>query len=400
MKLLYIIELSWRNLMSRKIRSLITISGVIIGITTIVFLTSLGYGVEKMTTSQIASQDALFVFDTGIEESDIVAIDNKQLAEIKSIENVAEVEAAVKLAGKISNGLVKTDVVIKGYSRKYIDLSQTKIYKGEKYLDKDKNKVLISTAAMKLMNISSNNDYKNTEISIESSVDQLLSPEIKDGTITKLGKFKTIGVIDDEASLFVIMPFEVLKENLSITNYNELKIRVNDKLKIQEARTKIEKMGFNTSYLGDTIKQINTIFVFFRYIIGGFGFIAMFVAILGMFNTLTVSLLERTREIGVLKANNATRRDIFLIFLTEALIISTMGGIFGVISGILTGKLVNTLFNYYAIRNSSDAIDLFYVPMYFIAATIIAVVFVGFLTGLYPARRATKIKILDALKYE
>jgi len=400
MKLLYIIELSWRNLMSRKIRSLITISGVIIGITTIVFLTSLGYGVEKMTTSQIASQDALFVFDTGIEESDIVAIDNKQLAEIKSIENVAEVEAAVKLAGKISNGLVKTDVVIKGYSRKYIDLSQTKIYKGEKYLDKDKNKVLISTAAMKLMNISSNNDYKNTEISIESSVDQLLSPEIKDGTITKLGKFKTIGVIDDEASPFVIMPFEVLKENLSITNYNELKIRVNDKLKIQEARTKIEKMGFNTSYLGDTIKQINTIFVFFRYIIGGFGFIAMFVAILGMFNTLTVSLLERTREIGVLKANNATRRDIFLIFLTEALIISTMGGIFGVISGILTGKLVNTLFNYYAIRNSSDAIDLFYVPMYFIAATIIAVVFVGFLTGLYPARRATKIKILDALKYE
>ena len=386
--------------MSRKIRSFVTISGVIIGITTIVFLTSLGYGIEKMTTSQVASEEALYVFDTGIDESDIVAIDQKYLSEIKAIENIEEVEPGVKLAGKISNGLVKTDVVVNAYSRKFLDLAQTKVYKGEKYVDGDSDKALISTAALKLMNISAVGEYQEATFKLDVIVSELLSPGMKDGESVSIGDFKSIGLIDDDASPFVIVPLNLVQNKLQTVNYNEVKVRVADKLRIQEVRTQVEKLGLNTSYLGDTIKQINSIFVVFRYVIAGFGFIAMFVAILGMFNTLTVSLLERTREIGVLKANNATKKDIFLIFLAEALIISFLGGIFGITGGLLTGRMVNSIFNYYAIKNASDAIELFYVPIFFMALIMIGVVLVGLFTGLYPARRATKIKILDALKYE
>jgi putative ABC transport system permease protein len=152
--------------------------------------------------------------------------------------------------------------------------------------------------------------------------------------------------------------------------------------------------------MGDTIRQINSIFVIFRYIIGGFGLVAMFVAVLGMFNTLTVSLLERITEIGVLKANNAMKRDIFLIFLSEALIISFIGSVFGIISGILTGKMVNFWFNFYALKSGSNQLELFYLPPIFMVEVIVSVTLIGFLTGLYPSRRATRIKILDALKYE
>jgi putative ABC transport system permease protein len=196
------------------------------------------------------------------------------------------------------------------------------------------------------------------------------------------------------------MPLKKVVQDMKITNYSEVKVRVDKKENIQTARSVVEKMGFGTSYLGDTITQITTIFTFFRYIIGGFGLISMLVAILGMFNTLTVSLLERTREIGVLKANNATKKDIFLMFLSEALIISFIGGLCGIISGIATGKLANFWFNFYAAKSGSTALVLFYAPTVFLVLVLAMVTVIGFLTGLYPATRATKIKILDALKYE
>lgn len=399
MKFLYILEISWRNLMSRKIRSAVTISGVIIGITTIVFLTSLGYGIEKMTTSQIASEQALKVLDVNVDESDIVAISEEHLAEIRNINDVAAVHAGIKIAGKVSNGLVKTDVIIKGYSRDFLEVSATDIYKGQQYIDSDENKILISTNALKLMNVDLN-DFTSADLKVEALASEVLSPTLAEGKVMPLGSYLVVGVIDDEESPFIVMPVEQIKDDLRVTNYNEVKVVVSDKTKVQEVRSAITKMGFTTAYLGDTITQITTIFVFFRYIIGGFGLIAMLVAILGMFNTLTVSLLERTREIGVLKANNATKKDIFLMFLSEALIISFIGGVLGIASGVASGKLVNFWFNFYALRSGSNPLALFYVPSVFVFFTVAMVSLVGFLTGLYPATRATKIKILDALKYE
>jgi ABC-type antimicrobial peptide transport system permease subunit len=183
-------------------------------------------------------------------------------------------------------------------------------------------------------------------------------------------------------------------------SFNIAKVKVKDKDTISDTKSKIENMGFGTNYIGDTIQQIASFFLVFRYIVGGFGFIAMLVAILGMFNTLTVSLLERTREVGVLKSNGAVRRDIWRIFLSEAMIISTVGGFLGIIFGILAGESVNLIFNKLAQGNGSDPVDFFYTPVYFIFATILATLLVGFLTGYYPSKRATKINALDALKYE
>lgn len=399
MKLIYIILISFHNLMDRKIRSILTISGVIIGVAAIVFLMSIGYGFERMTTQQISSPNALFVFDASIDDSDLVAIEDKDLSSIKNLKNVEQVEPGFIIAGKAKNGPVKTDVSINGYSREFIDLAEIKLLRGKAFESEAKDKVLISTGALNLLNISKD-DFEKASVSVDVLADKNLSPTLDDGQVKEIKNLKVEGVIDDDKTPLVILPFKVIKKELNIINYNTAKVKVDDKAQLPEVRRQVEKLGFTTSFIGDTIEQINTFFTIFRYIIGGFGVIAMVVAVLGMFNTLTVSLMERTQEIGILKSNGAQRKDIWRLFLSEALIISFIGGVLGVITGAVTGETVNFIFNIYAKKNGGEAVDFFYVPITLVFEMILIIVSIGLLTGLYPARRASKIKILDAIKYE
>lgn len=399
MKWQYSLDLSWRNLMNRKIRSILTISGVVIGIAAITFLISIGYGFERMTTSKISNKDTLFIFDVNLENSDLSAITDADTAKIRELPNVEKFEPSLSLAGKLSNGKVKTDIAINGYNNQFLELSDARMFRGEKFQDTDKDKIIVSTAVLKAFEIGLNG-FNSGEYSIELVANHALSPTLLDGDIKTIEKVKIVGVVDDDQSSYIIIPYEIAKSAIVAENFNVAKVKIDDKEKLSDVRSKIENMGFGTNYIGDTIAQIASFFLVFRYIVGGFGFIAMMVAILGMFNTLTVSLLERTREVGVLKSNGAVRKDIWRIFLSEALIISVVGGIFGIIFGISIGEAVNLIFNKLAMRNGSEPVDFFYTPMYFVLGTLLATFFVGFLTGYYPSKRATKINALDALKYE
>lgn len=399
MKWQYIIELSWRNLLNRKIRSILTISGVVIGIAAITFLISIGYGFEKMTTSKISTKDTLFVFDVNLENSDLSAITEKDEAVISGFDNVDKFEPAITLAGKISDGKVSSDIVIDGYNNQFLTLNDTRLLRGDKFADSDQNSILVSTSTLAALDISLD-DYKNRGFLVTIIGNHEISPTLSDGTVSQMKNMKIVGVIDDDQSSYAITPYEKLKSSARAVNFNIAKIKVKDQSKLSETKTKVENMGLGTNYIGDTINQISSFFLIFRYIVGGFGFIAMLVAILGMFNTLTVSLLERTREVGVLKSNGAIRRDIWRIFLSEALVISVVGGIFGIIFGISIGEAVNLIFNKLAQSNGSEPVDFFYTPTYFILGTLASTFVVGFLTGYYPSKRATKINALDALKYE
>ena len=400
MKLLYVLELSWKNLMNRKARTILTITGVIIGVSAVTFLIALGYGFERMTTSQIASSNALYVFETNLDNTDLVSINEENMAKIKNLKNVEQVEPGVSLAGRIINKEKRVvDAVIEGANTAYLDLDNVKLITGSFFGDKDKNKAIVSTATLKWLNINLNN-YQKESLNFEVVVQKSLSPSLEEASTKTIPNIQIVGVIDDDKSVILIAPLDLLKEELKLVNYNKLKIKVADKNKISDTRREVESLGFYTNYIGDTIKQINSFFVVFRYIVGGFGFIGMLVAILGMFNTLTVSLLERIREIGVLKANGATRKDVWRIFLSEAIIISLTGGISGIVVGLMIGETINFVFNIYAKQHGSLPVDFFYAPPSMIIATILLITLVGFLTGLYPSKRASKIKVLDALKYE
>lgn len=386
--------------MTRKIRSILTISGVMIGIGAITFLISLGYGFEKMTTSQIASPNALSVFDAGLEDVERASITDENLAKVKNLPDVITVEPSVSLPAKAIHSFTKADVIVYGLGKNYLDLSDLKLQYGRMFRDKEEdNKAIASTAALTAFNISSSK-FEDANLTLDIVTSEIISPALDEGSLVTIPGIKVSGVIDDNQSPFIILPFDLLRKEAGIVNYNGAKIKVNDKKNLQGVREKVEGLGMSTRFIGDTIQQITGFFNIFRYVVGGLGFIAMVVAILGMFNTLTVSLLERTREIGVLKSNGATRKDIKRLFLFEAISISVIGGVLGLLSGIIVGEVINLVFNIYAKRNGALPIDFFYAPFYFVIFTIMFMFVVGFVTGFYPARRATRIKILDTLKYE
>jgi putative ABC transport system permease protein len=132
--------------------------------------------------------------------------------------------------------------------------------------------------------------------------------------------------------------------------------------------------------------------------LGGFGVIALIVSAIGMFNTMTIALLERTTEIGVMKSIGASDLNISMIFATEATIMGFLGGLGGVVMGLATGNFFNILINTVAVRFGGEKLDLFYTPLWFIIIIISFGTIVGLMTGIIPARRASKIDPLDALK--
>ena len=127
---------------------------------------------------------------------------------------------------------------------------------------------------------------------------------------------------------------------------------------------------------------------------------ALTVSAIGMFNTMTIALLERINEIGIMRSIGITRKDIKKIFLLEASIMGLFGGVSGIAIGILGGELVNIGINILAKSFGGQALDLFYSPLWFIFTVTLFSSIVGFLTGIYPSMKASKLNPLDALRYK
>ena len=123
-------------------------------------------------------------------------------------------------------------------------------------------------------------------------------------------------------------------------------------------------------------------------------------AALGMFNTLTVSLMERTREVGVMKAMGMQSSEVKELFLAEAMVMGILGGIFGVLAGWIAGKMLGVILSAFAVIKGVGYVDVSYIPPLFVIFVLVLSFVVGVVTGIYPARRATKISALDALRYE
>ena len=111
-------------------------------------------------------------------------------------------------------------------------------------------------------------------------------------------------------------------------------------------------------------------------------------------------VMERTHEVGIMKALGAARKDIMFMFLTESIIMGFLGGVIGIIVGVASGKIFNLILNILARNLGGNAIDIFYTPLWFAVTIIVFSTFVGLLTGVWPARRAAHLNPLEAVKYK
>lgn len=211
--------------------------------------------------------------------------------------------------------------------------------------------------------------------------------------------YTIVGVIPDNGTPMVYVPFIDLR-SLGVTKFSQIKIIVTNTDSLAKVRATIEASGYGTISVADTVAQIDKLFVSFRLVLAILGMVALSVAALGMFNTLTVSLLERTREVGLMKAMGMKSSEVKELFLTESMIMGFFGGITGLMAGILIGKILSLILTAFSLVKGVGVVDISYVPPIFVLMVLLLSVIVGILTGYFPARRATKISALNALRYE
>jgi putative ABC transport system permease protein len=184
------------------------------------------------------------------------------------------------------------------------------------------------------------------------------------------------------------------------TTYASLSVRAKSPSQVEAIETSIKNMGFAAFSLLDASKSLRTFFSVFDSLLGIFGSLALAVSTLGIVNTLVMAILERRREIGVLKALGATDSDVKKLFFVEAGVMGFFGGIFGVLFGWLLGRALTIGTNLYLKRQNLNPIELSSVTWWLILAALVFGVLVSLAAGLYPASRAAKLNPVDALRYE
>jgi len=193
---------------------------------------------------------------------------------------------------------------------------------------------------------------------------------------------------------------DVLRGSNSKSTYTSLTVRADSPSKIPAIEKAIKDMGFGAFSLLDATHNLTLIFTIFDMLLGIFGSLALAVATLGIINTLVMAILERRREIGVLKALGAADLDIGELFVAEAGVMGLFGGGLGVVFGWMIGRAVTVGANIYLKRQNLPTTDIFSVPWWLVISAILFAVIVSLIAGVYPAWRAARLNPVEALRYE
>jgi putative ABC transport system permease protein len=193
--------------------------------------------------------------------------------------------------------------------------------------------------------------------------------------------------------------------NRNKDGYNEAIVIVENPDQTIEVRDQIIALGFQAFTMLDFVQGINNFYTILQVVLGGVGAIALLVAAIGIANTMAMSILERTREIGLMKAVGATNRDVLAIFLGEAAGIGFIGGAGGVVIGWLAGQGLNVVAVIYLAQQAAAQGGVppsvaVYTPIWLPIFVLLFSVFIGMVSGLYPALRAATMIPVQALKYE
>jgi putative ABC transport system permease protein len=191
-----------------------------------------------------------------------------------------------------------------------------------------------------------------------------------------------------------------LSGNSAKPSYMALTVRVHSPKDVPQVEAAIKQLGFATFSLLDAAKGLRLVFTIFDLFLGLFGSLALTVASLGIINTLVMAILERRREIGILKALGATDRDVRSLFFAEAGAMGFFGGFFGVALGWLIGSALTWGTTIYLHKQNLPGVKISYIPWWLAVGAIVFAIAVSLIAGLYPAARAARLNPVEALRYE
>lgn len=442
MKFADLLRLVINNLNRRKARVGLTAIGVVIGTAAVVILVSLAIGLQMNATEQlygIGDLSQIYVMPSyggemavgpmgggggGMEgpAPDILLLTNSAVDDLRAIPGVKSVIPREYLMSSMFVQFKK----MMGYSGIYgvgtMDLADLGLEAELGTTQLSRASVVIGS--MVAQNFSDPNIRPGQEIPpppdlYDQQIQIVLSKWDNEGhEIRRNFSMRVSGVLSEsgsEADWSIYLPLEQVKAmnewamntriNYNKTGYNEVIVKVENAEKTLEVRDQILEMGFQANTMLDFVQGINNFYKVLQVVLGGVGAIALLVAAIGIANTMAMSILERTREIGLMKAVGATNRDVLTIFLGEAAGIGFIGGVGGVLTGWLAGQALNVVAVVYLAQQAASQGGIppsvaVYTPLWLPIFVLLFSIFIGMVSGLYPALRAATMIPVLALKYE
>ena len=392
--LLQSFKMAFKAIAGNKMRSFLTILGVIIGVVAIVVLVSIGQGANSSVVSRIEGMGTnLITANIRARRTNPLTLDG--LKEMGKSENISHIAPLANVSGTVKAGAVTyEDGSIMGTTSDLLDIRNWKIQQGRflKQPDLDNRSlvaVLGSEAAMEMFGTPratgetfSLNGYTMTVVGVltenESSAggsnnNQILIPFTLAQRIFYQRNISTIYISAESSAV-------VAQAKADVENYLA---------KVFEKYTTNNSAQYNVYSQSEMLSTLNETTQTLSLMLGGIAGISLLVGGIGIMNIMLVSVSERTREIGIRKAIGAARGNILTQFLIEALVVSLMGGVLGLLISIGTVELLAPILNMTLT-----------IPSFVAWMSIGFSVFIGVVFGMYPANKASKLHPIEALRYE
>ena len=458
MKLRDLTELAGRNLREAVLRNSLTTLGIAVGVASLVAMLSLGVGLQELASTRLSKTglfDAIFVMSQANQRAfggpprpaadptqPLRRLDDDARQQLTQIKNVVEVYPEVRFPTEIQFYGKPYMTTVAGIPASARGDGAFDDIKGTYFSAPDADEAILQIELAKDLS-KTPGSLIGKEITLRYAERQSLPAEPSPGDkssaasgaagtsdfspgfsiIPREMKLRIIGIVETEPAagfggmgrgrlliplqiaqrLRIAQPTdlrEMLRGSSGKPTYESLTVRVTSPKAVQGVEDAIKKMGFGTFSILDATKNLQLFFTVFDLLLGIFGSLALTVSSLGIINTLVMAILERRREIGVLKALGAADRDVRRLFFAEAGAMGLLGGVFGVVLGWLIGRALTFGTNAYLARQQLPPIDLSSVPLWMVGAAIAFSFVVSLAAGIYPAARAARLNPVEALRYE
>lgn len=392
------IKMAFSAIWANKVRSFLTMLGVIIGVMSVTVLMGIGQGTTSSVTESISAMGTNMLSvniqtrrvgfgGPGMSRSSrsssakgTVILKMDDVLSLKDNEYIQYVSPTVSGSLTVKAGSTNTTASIMGVLPDYANIVNTAIASGRYIIDADvENRSAVCIVGQEL----ATNLFGNTNV-------------VGNTMHVNGRKFKIVGVLDAESSELV-MPFTLAQRMLESTSISSFYVSATDSTKVSAAQTAVERFLYKKYQDDSTYSIMNQEEMLeameetsstLSLMLGGIAGISLLVGGIGIMNIMLVSVTERTREIGIRKAIGAKRRNILLQFLIESVVLSGMGGVLGLLLGYGLMHILETYMGMSVAPSTSVA-----------QLSIGFSMFVGVVFGLYPANKASKLKPIDALHY-
>jgi ABC-type antimicrobial peptide transport system permease subunit len=421
-----------RNLWRRKARTFLTVLGVIIGTTAIIVMVSLGLGMERAFMEQMEQMGSLTNIEVykNWEGGGDTELNQKAIDTFKKIPNVSAVLAQKSSYMKISTGKYMAELGVNGVDLDALEAFGFETTEGRLLEETDKNGLLMGAEAVnEFYNPRKKQNRWEQEVEIDFleqkrmviTTDHMYGEPVQDmyGDMKrpKPHDTKVVGILAESQDIRgwgVYMDIndmqKILETDAKVTGqkfdknlvYDQVTIKVNDMENVAVVSQTIKDMGYQSWSMTDMLEDMRNTARTIQLVLAGIGAVSLFVAAIGITNTMVMSIYERTREIGVMKVLGARLVDIKRLFLFEAALIGGLGGLVGLGLSFGVSNLINKL-GQGAMgmgMGMGETSGISYIPVWLAGAAIAFSMLIGVISGYYPARRAMNLSALDAIRTE